>query len=133
MIVAMLVLVSVLTALIGIAFSFFRPRPISAIDESEIRTAQQLDAAMTTQRSIRVAELQRRMVNRDYFVYAIFGLALLIQLTAYAVDHFSHPSIMAISILPGFFTGLTVRSARRRDAQRQLDAVIGRKGVLPVA
>ena len=125
MVISMLVLVSVLLAFIGITLSFIRPWPIAVIDESEIRTAEQLDAALRTQRAMRISELRQRMATRDYLLYAIFGSAMLLQMTAYVVDHFAHPSIMAITLLPAFFTAFTVRSALRRDAQHQYDAVTG--------
>jgi hypothetical protein len=120
-IVTTLVLAAVLLAILGIIVSLIRPPPVSGVDESGIHTAEDLDAAMAIQRSMRIAELQRRMANRNYWSYALFGLAFLMQMTAFAVDHFAHPSIAAITILPGFFTVLTARAAQRRDAQRQFD------------
>jgi hypothetical protein len=115
------VLAAVLLAILGIIVSFIRPPPVSGVDESGIHTAEDLDAAVAIQRLMRIAELQRRMASRNYWSYALFGLAFLMQMTALAVDHFAHPSIAAITILPGFFTVLTARVSRRRDAQRQFD------------
>jgi hypothetical protein len=123
-IVTMLVLAAVLLAIMGIIVSLIPPRPFSGVDESGIHTAEELDAAMATQRSMRIAELQRRMANRNHWSYSLFALAFLMQMTAFAVDHFAHLSIAAITILPGFFTVLTARAARRRAAHRQLDTFI---------
>src|SRR6202049_2259524 len=111
----MLVLAAVLLAIVGIVVSLIPPRPVSGVDESGIHTAEELDAAMAYQLSMRIAELQRRMANRNYWSYALFGLAFLMQMTAFIVDHFAHPSIAAITILPGFFAVLTARAARRRE------------------
>jgi hypothetical protein len=132
-IVTMLVLAAVLLAVLGIIVSLIPSRSVSGVDESCIHTAEDLDAAMAMQRSMRMAELQRRMTNRNYWSYAIFGLAFLMQMTAFAVDRFAHPSIAAITILPGFFIVLTARAARRRDAQRQLDAFTGSGRSSPLA
>ncbi len=124
MIVAWLVPGAVLLALTGLCVSFGRPRPASRPDESVIRTSAQLDAAMASQRTMRIFELQRRMTARGYWVYALFGLAFLMQMAAIAVDRLAHPSIAAISLLPAFFIVLTGRAARRRHARRQLDAYV---------
>jgi hypothetical protein len=120
--VALLVLGAVLLALTGIAISFVRQRPTPEFDETGIRTSAQLDAALSIQRSTRIAELQRRMTERNYWSYVLFGLAFLMQMTALAVDHVAHHSIAAITILLAFFTVLTARAARRREAQRQLES-----------
>jgi hypothetical protein len=63
-----------------------------------IDTAAQLDAAMAIQRSIRIAELQRRMTGRNYWSYALLALAFVLQIAALAVDHLAHPSRVATSI-----------------------------------
>jgi hypothetical protein len=63
-IVTMLVLAAVVLAILGIVVSLMPPRPVSGVDESSIHTAEQLDAAMAIQQSMRIAELQRRMANR---------------------------------------------------------------------
>ena len=133
MIVTVLVLAAVLLAIVEIIVSLIPPRPVSGVDESGIHTAEELDAAVAIQRSMRMAELQRRMANRNYWSYALFGVALLMQMTAFALDHFAHYSIAAITILPGFFTAVTARAARRRDAQRQLDTFIRSETSSPVA
>jgi hypothetical protein len=132
-IVTMLVLAAVLLAIVGIIVSLIPLRAASGVNESGIRTAEDLDAAMAIQRSMRIAELQGRLANRNYWSYALFGLAFLVQMTAFAVDDFAHPSIAAITILPGFFAVLTARAARRRDAQRQLDTLNRNGGASPVA
>jgi hypothetical protein len=129
----MLVLAAVLLAIVGIIVSLIPLRPASGVNESGIHTAEDLDAAMAIQRSMRIAELQRRLANRNYWSYALFGLAFLMQMTALVVDHFAHPSVAAITILPGFFTVLTARAARRRDAQRQLDTFIRSGRASPIA
>ena len=121
MIVNGLVLGAVLLSILGIIASFITQRRVLALDESSIDTAAQLDAAMAIQRSIRIAELQRRMTDRNYWSYALLGLAFLVQIAALAVDHLAHPSIAVIGIVPAFFTVLTARASRRRYAQRQLD------------
>ena len=133
MIITMLVLAAVLLAIVGIIVSLIPPRPVSGVDESGIHTAEELDAAMAIQRSMRIAELQRRMANKNYWSYALFGLAFLMQMTAFTLDHFAHYSIAAITILPGLFTVVTARAARRRDAQRQLDTFIRSGRASPVA
>src|ERR1700749_1509247 len=122
MIVALLVLGAVLLALTGIVISFARQRPTPEFDETGIRTSAQLDVALSIQRSTRIAELQRRMTERNYWSYVLFGLAFLMQMTALAGDHVAHHSIAAITILLAFFTVLTARAARRREAQRQLES-----------
>jgi hypothetical protein len=124
MIVTMLVLAAVLLAIVGIVVSLIPPRPVSGVDESGIHTAEELDAAIAIQRSMRMAELQRRLVNRNYWSYALFGVAFLMQMTAFALDHFTHYSIAAITIFPGVFAAVNARAARRQDAQRQIDTLI---------
>ena len=124
MIVNGLVLGAVLLSILGIIASFITQRRVLALDESSIDTAAQLDAAMAIQRSIRNAELQRRMTDRNYWSYALLGLAFLMQIAALAVDHLAHPSIAAVSIVPAFFIVLTARASRRRYAQRQLDTYL---------
>lgn len=133
MIVTMLVLAAVLLAIVGIIVSLIPPRQVSGVDESGIHTAEELDAAMAIQRSMRMAELQRRMANKHYWSYALFGIAFLMQMTAFALDHFAHYSIAAITILPGLFAVVTARAARRREAQRQLDTFIRSGRASPVA
>jgi hypothetical protein len=124
MIVAALVLGAVLLSILGLIASFIAPRRVLALDESSIDTAAQLDAAMAIQRAIRIAELQRRMTDRNHLSYALLGLAFLMQIVALAVDHLAHPSIAVIGIVPAFFTVLTARASRRRYAQRQLDTFL---------
>jgi hypothetical protein len=124
MIVTALVLGAVLLSILGLIASFITPRRVLALDESSIDTAAQLDAAMTIQRAIRIAELQRRMTFRNHLSYALLGLAFLMQIVALAVDHLAHPSIAAIGIVPAFFAVLTARASRRRYAQRQLDTYL---------
>jgi hypothetical protein len=133
MFVTMLVLIAVLLAIVGMVVSLIPPRPVSGVHESGIHTAEDLDAAMAIQRSMRIAELQRRMARKNVWSYALFGVALLMQMTAFALDHFAHYSIVAITILPGVFTAVTARAARRRDAQRQLDTFIRSGKASPVA
>jgi len=123
MIVTALVLGAVLLSILGIIASFTKRRAL-ALDDSSIGTAAQLDAAMAIQRAIRIAELQRRITDRNNLSYALLGLALVMQIVALAVDHFAHPSIAVISIVPAFFTVLTARSARRRYAQRELETYL---------
>jgi hypothetical protein len=124
LIVELLVLGTTLLALTGLAISFVQQRPAQGFDESGIRTAAQLDAALSIQRSMRIAELQGRMTERNHWSYVLFGLAFLRQMTALAVDHLAHPSIATITILPAFFVVLTARAARRREAQRKLESCI---------
>lgn len=92
MIVTMLVLAAVLLAILGLIVSLVPPHLVG-VDEGGIHTAEELDAAVAIQRSMRITELRRRIANRDYWSYALFGLALLMQMIAFAVDHFVHPSI----------------------------------------
>jgi hypothetical protein len=132
MIVTILVLAAVLLSILGIIVSLIPP-PVSGVDESGIHTVEDLDTAMAIQRSMRIGELQRRMANRNYWAYALFGLAFLMQMTAFAVDHFAHPSIAAITILPVFFTIVTARAGRRREAQRQFDTLTGNGRSSPAA
>jgi len=133
MIVASLVLGAVLLAITGIVVSLIPPRRAFGLDDSEIRTAAQLDTAMAIQRSMRIAELQRRMADRRFWPCALFGLAFLMQMTALAVDRLAHPSITAITILPAFFIVMTARAARLRDAQRQLGAYLKSESSSPIA
>jgi hypothetical protein len=124
MIVTGLVLGAVLLSILGMIVSFITQRRVLALDESSIETAAQLDAAMAVQRSIRIAELHRRMTDRNYLSYALLGLAFLMQIVALAVDHLAHPSIAVISIVPAFFIVSTARASRRRYARRQLDTYL---------
>ena len=121
MIVALLVLGTTLVALTGIAISLVRQRPEPGFDESAIRTATQLNAALSIQRSMRIAELQGRITKRNYWSYGLFGLAFLMQMAAVAVDHLRHPAIACITVLPAFCTVLAARASQRRQAQNQLD------------
>jgi hypothetical protein len=124
MIVTGLVLGAVLLSILGLMASFTTQRRVVALDESSIDNAAKLDAAMAIQRSIRMAELQRRMTDRNYLSYALLGLAFLMQIVALAVDHLAHPSIAVISVVPAFFIVLMARASRRRYAQRQLDTYL---------
>jgi hypothetical protein len=124
MIVTGLVLGAVLLSITGIIASFIPRRRVLALDESAIDTAAQLDAAIAIQRSIRIAELQRRMTDKNYWSYALLGLAFVMQIAALAVDHLTHPSIAAINILPAFFIVFTSRASRRKYVQRQLDTCL---------
>lgn len=65
MVVTILVLATVLIAIVGIIVSFIPSRSVSGVDEGRIHTAKDLDAAMAMQRSMRIAELQRRITNRN--------------------------------------------------------------------
>jgi hypothetical protein len=124
MFVTALVLAAVLLSILGLIASFITQRRVLALDESSIDTAAQLDAALATQRALRIAELQRRTSERNHLPYALLGLAFLMQIVALAVDHLAHPSIAVIGIVPAFFTVLTARAARRRYAQRKLDTYL---------
>src|ERR1700722_16142573 len=124
MIVTALVLGAVLLSILGLIASLFTQRRGRLLDESSIDTPAQLDAAMAIQRAIRIAELQRRMTDRNHLSYALLGLAFLMQIVALAVDHLAQPSIAVIGIVPAFFTVLTARASRRRYAQRQLDTYL---------
>jgi hypothetical protein len=124
MIVTGLVLGAFLLSVLGLTASSITQRRVVALDESSIDNAAQLDAAMAIQRSIRMAELQRRMTDRHYLSYALLGLAFLMQMVALAVDHLAHPSIAVTSIVPALFIVLMARASRRRYAQRQLDTYL---------
>jgi hypothetical protein len=124
MIVTALVLGAFLLSILGLIASCIPQRRVLAPDESSIDTAAQLEAAMAIQREIRIAELQRRMTDRNVLSYSLLGLAFLMQIAALAVDHLAHPSIAVIGIVPAFFTVLTARASRRRYAQRQLDTYL---------
>jgi hypothetical protein len=133
MIVTSLVLAAVLFSLIAVVVSFVPSRRLSAFDESAITDPAQLDAAMAIQRSNRIAELRRRTTKQNYWVYALFGIALLAQMAALAVDHFAHPSISAVSILPAVSVVLTRQASRRRYAKRELDACVRKHSSMPGA
>jgi hypothetical protein len=124
MMVTSLVLAAVLLSLIAVVVSFVPSRRLPAFDESAITDPAQLDAAMAIQRSNRIADLQRRSTQQSYWLYALFGIALLAQMAALALDHFAHPSIAAISILPALSVVFTREAARRRYAKRELDAYL---------
>jgi hypothetical protein len=124
MIVTTLVLGAVLLSILGLMISFIAQRRVRALDESSIATAAQLDAAMAIQRSMRIAELRRRMTDINYWSYALLGLAFLLQIVALAVDHNAHPSIAVIGFVPAFFIVLTAHASRRRYAQRQLETYL---------
>ncbi len=124
MIVAWLVLAAGALAVTGLCVAFAPGWSASRPDETVIRTAAQLDAAIRLQRSHQIAQLQRRLNARGYWVYALLGLAFLMQMAAIAVDRLAHPSIAAISILPALFIVTTGRASRRRVAQRQLDTYV---------
>ena len=79
---------------------------------------------VTLQQAIQIAELQRRMTDRSYLAHALFALAILMQIIALVLDHFAHPSIAAMGILPGFVIVVMARASRRRYAQRQLEAYL---------
>jgi hypothetical protein len=57
LIVELLVLGTTLLGLTGLAISFVQQEPALGFDETGIRTAAQLDAALSIQRSMRIAEL----------------------------------------------------------------------------
>jgi hypothetical protein len=124
MIVTGLVLGAVLLSILGIIAAFIAQRRVPEIDEGSIDTAARLDAVMAIQRSVRIAELQRRMTDRNYWSYALLGLAFLMQMAALAVDHLAHPSIAVINMVPALFIVFTARASRRRYAQRQLDTYL---------
>lgn len=124
MIVVLLVLVAGLLSILAVIVSFVPQGRVSALDQSGINTAAQLDAALAIQRSKRIAELQQRMANRNNWPYALLVLAFLMQMGALAVDHLAQPSIAAASLLPAFCFVLASRASRRRYAQRQLDTYL---------
>ena len=133
MIITSLVLVAVLLSIIAVVVSFIPSRRLSAIDESAITDPAQLDAAIAIQRSNRIAELQRRTTKKNYWPYALLGIALLAQMAALAVDRFAHPSITAISILPALSVVFTRQASRRRYAKRELDADMRKHSSVPGA
>jgi len=124
MIVTAFVLGAVLLSILGIILSFVTRRRTRVPDESSIDTVAQLDAALAIQQAIQIAELQRRMTDRSYLAHALFALAILMQIIALVLDHFAHPSIAAMGILPGFVIVVMARASRRRYAQRQLEAYL---------
>ena len=121
MIVAGLVLGAGLLSVFGIVASFINRRRSLAIDDRSIVTAAQLDTAIEVQRSIRTAQWHRRMTEQNHWAYALLGLSFLMQVAAIAIDHFAHPSIAVISVVPAAFVVLASRASQRRYAQRQLD------------
>jgi hypothetical protein len=96
MIVTLLVLGAVLLSILGIVALSIAPRRMFALDDSSIHTPAQLDAAMSIQRTMHIAELQRRTTDTCYLSYALLGLAFLMQMVALAVDHLAHLSIAVI-------------------------------------
>ncbi len=131
MIVALLVLVGVLLSIVAIIVSFY-PRPrVIPLDGNGVNTAAQLDAAMAIQRSERLKVSQRRLTDRNIWPFALLGVGLLMQMGALAVDRLAHPSIAVLTTLPAFFILLTARASRRREAQRQLDALVRRDSTAP--
>jgi len=133
MIVTGLVLGAVLLSIVGVVASFISRQRVLALDERVIDTAAQLEAAMAIQRSIRIAELQRRMAARNYWPCALLGLAFLMQIAALSVDRLAHPSIAVISILPAFFIVSASRASQRKNAQRRLDTYLRSESSRPVA
>ena len=125
MTVAMLVLGTALLCILGLLATFMPQRRVPGLDESSISAAEQLDVARAIQRKMRIAELQRRVANRNWLAYALLGMALLMQIAALAADHLAHPSIAAVSVVPAFFIVLSAQASRRRDAQRQLKEILG--------
>jgi Flp pilus assembly protein TadB len=125
MVVPGLVLGAFLLSMLGIIAALFvgaRERIMrreSALCESTIDTAARLDAALAIQRSLRIAELQRRVAAKSRWPYALAGLALIMQLAALAADHLAHPSIAVMCVAPAGIV-FTVVAARRRRAQREL-------------
>ena len=133
MTVTVLVLGAALLSIFGLLASFIPQRRVPALDESSIHTATQLDAAISIQRAVRVAALQRRMTDSNYLSYLLLGLAFLMQMAALAADHLAHLSIAVICIVPAFFTVLAARASRRRYARRQLDAYLRSQPSLTVS
>jgi hypothetical protein len=133
MILALLVLVAFLLSMIAVIVSFIPQQRVSALDQSGIDTAAQLDAAMAIQRWNRITELQRRMTDRNFWPYALLGLAFLMQMAALAMDQLAHLSITVISVLPVFCIVLAIRASRRRYTQLQLDAYVRSEPSSPTA
>lgn len=125
MIVPGLVLGAFLLSVLGIFAAIFVPwhervqRREFALAENSIDTAARLDAALANQRALRIAELQRRMTERDPLPRALVGLALIMQLAALAVDHLAHPTIAVMNVAPAFLV-VAAGTARRRRARREL-------------
>ncbi len=124
MIVTLLVLGAVLLSILGIVALSIAPRRMFALDDSSVHTPAQLDAAMSIQRTMHIAELQRRTTDTCYLSYALLGLAFLMQMVALAVDHLAHLSIAVIGMVPAFFIVVSARASRRHYAKRQLDTYL---------
>jgi hypothetical protein len=123
-IVSLLVLAAGLLSITALLVSFIPQRRVPALDQSGIDTAAALDDALTIQRSMRITALQRRLTDRSYWSYALLGLAVLMEMAALGVDHFTHLSIAGIGVLPACFFVSTFRASRRRDAQHELDIYV---------
>jgi hypothetical protein len=133
MIITSLVLTAFSLSVIAVVAAFTPFRRLSPFDESDITDPAHLDAAITAQRSRRVAELQKRTTQQNYWSYALLGIALLAQIAALAMDHFAHPSITTVSILPVLSVVFAREVSRRRYAERELDAYVRTQSSVPRA
>lgn len=133
MIVTMLVLLAALLSILGVIVSFVRKSQRVESDESGIATRAQLDAAIAMQRAKRIAELQMQVNDRNYWSEALVGVAVIMQGTAFVVDHFSHPSVVAMGALPAAAVVMVSRASRRRYAQRELARYVRNKTSFPIA
>jgi hypothetical protein len=124
MTIALVVLAASLLSIAAIVLSLIPLRTVAAVDPTGIDTDAALDEAMATQRAMRIATLQQRMIDRSNLSYALLGIALLLQIAALVLDGFTHIAIAVIGILPSFFIVFAACASRRREAQYQLDAYL---------
>jgi hypothetical protein len=124
MTIVLVVLAAGLLSITAIVLSFIPLRTVSAVDSTGIDTVAALDEALATQRSMRIAALQQRMIDRSNWSYALLGIALLLQIAALVLDRFTHIAIAVIGILPPFFIVFAACASRRRETQHQLDAYL---------
>ena len=123
MISALIVLCAVLLSIAGIAVGFVLRRGNASDKEVAIESMADIDRALAIQRSERISELRRRMNERSAWPYVLFGFAFWFLMAALAVDHSLHPAVAFLMLFPGIFITVAARAARRRVAQRELEAI----------
>ena len=91
------------------------------MNESQITTAAQLDAAIEEQRAAKIAALRRKATRTGYAVWIVLALVVVeigLVLATYLVDRHV-PPVAHIGILVGIASSVAVGDAARRRRARE--------------
>ena len=101
------------------------------MNDSQILTESQLDAALAEQRSQRIAKLRRRVRFPFHWILVAVAVGVIFDVAAYFVDRHSASLVGAFSLIAVGIFGYASHGKRRLRAQLELERAFEAEARLP--